>query len=162
MKLLAAIVLGGVMTAASWADTVKITIVREIAGGTPSTSTSASYVVKAGQSGVFDSMRTLKFSPTEGDCSSVDASKLEGEAKYGEVLRVSTSKSVDGHVFITLEYEYRKFLGTTAHQYSQFCKVNNPSSEGVSFDQTSSLRKDEPPLLLRATPEFKVFGVIEP
>lgn len=162
MKLLAAIVLGGVMTATSWADTVKITVVHEGAGGTRAPSASAAYVVEAGQSRVFDGTRTLKFSPTAGDCSGVDTSKLEREARDGEMLRASTSQLVDGQVLIRLEYEYRKFLGTTEHQYNQRCRVNNPSSDIVSFSQTSSLRKGEQPLLLRSSPEFKVFGVIEP
>jgi hypothetical protein len=107
-------------------------------------------------------MHTLKFSPTAGDCSGVDISKLERQARDGEMLRASTSQLVDGQVLIRLDYEYRKFRGTTEHQYSQRCRVNNPSSDIVSFSQTSSLRKGEQPLLLRSSPEFNVFGVIEP
>lgn len=161
MKLLAAIVLGGVMTATSWADTVKITVVHG-AGGTRAPSASAAYVVEAGQSRVFDGMQTLKFSPTAGDCSGVDTSKLEREARDGEMLHVSTSQLVDGQVLIRLEYEHRKFLGTTEHQFNQGCRVNNPSSHMVSFTQTSSLRKGEQPVLLRSSPDLDVSGVIEP
>ena len=165
MKFLAAIILGGAMAATSWADTVKITLVREPTDGaaTPSADTSATaYVVQAGQSRVFDGIRTLQFSPTTGDCSGVDTSKLERQASDGEVLRVSTSQPLDGQVVIQLEYESRKFLGTTEHAYNARCRVNNPGSSLVSFSQTSSLRKGEPPLLLRSIFEFKVFGLIEP
>lgn len=168
MKLLAAIILGGVMTTTSWADTVKITLVREAAVGSPAPSAGTAdtagtaYVVQAGRSGVFDGMRTLQFSPTAGDCSDVDTSKLKRQASDGEVLRVSTSQPIDSQVLIQLEYESRKFLGTTEHAYNARCKVNNPSSSLVSFSQTSLLRKGEPPLLLRSIFELKVFGVIEP
>lgn len=168
MKLLAAIILGGVMTTASWADTVKITLVREAAGGSPASSAATvdaagtAYVVQAGQSRVFDGMRTLQFSPTAGDCSGIDTSQLKRQASDGEILRVSTSQPVDGQIVIQLEYESRKFLGTTEHAYNARCRVNNPSSSLVSFSQTSLLRKGEPPLLLRGISEFKVLGVIEP
>lgn len=171
MKLLAAIILGGAMSATSWADTVKITLVREAADGSPASSAGTvdaagtAYVVQAGQSRVFDGMRTLQFSPTAGDCSGVDASKLKlkRQASDGEVLRVSTSQPIDGQVVIQLEYESRKFLGTTERAYNAHCRVKNSSSSSlVSFSQTSLLRKGEPPLLLRSISELKVFGVIEP
>lgn len=162
MKLLAAIILGGVMTAASWADTVKITIERTNVAGTPSASTSTSYAVEVGQSRIFDGMQMQQISPTSGDCSGVDTSKLIRDVKHGELLRVRTSRMVDGHVLIALKYENRKFLGTKETQYNKICKVNNPGSEATSFDLSASLRKGEPPLLLRGSSEYKVFGVIEP
>lgn len=93
MKLLAAIVLSGVVVTASWADTVKITIERASAAPT-------SYSVDIGQSRVFDGMQMQAITPTSGDCSMVDTSKLVREAKHGELLRVRTSRMVDGHVLV--------------------------------------------------------------
>ncbi len=162
MKLMAAMVVGGVMTVTCWADTVKITIVREDASSSPALSASTAYVVEAGQSRVFDGMRTLAFEPTEGDCGGIDTKKLERQARDGEALHVISSHLVHDQVLIRLEYEGRKFRGTTEHAYSQRCKVNNPSSTIISFSQTSVLRKGAPPRLLNSSPEFKVFGVIEP
>ncbi|MBA3594582.1 MAG: hypothetical protein H0W47_12410 [Polaromonas sp.] len=162
MRFLAAIVLGSVMAASSWADTIKITVVHEAAGSAAAPAGSAAYVVEAGQSRVFDGMRTMRFEPTSGDCTRVDTSKLERQARDGETLQVTTTHLVDDHAFVRLEYEHRKFLGTTEHAYNQRCKVNNPSSDITAFSQTVALRKGAPALLLRSSPGFKVFGVIEP
>jgi hypothetical protein len=164
MKLLATIILGGVMTTASWADTVKITIERQGTSATASTTApaSTSYVIEIGQSRVFDGMRTQAFAPTEGDCSAVDTSKLAREVKHGELLHVRTSQLVDGYVLIAVAHEQRNFLGAMQTPYNQTCKVNNPGSEAKSFEASASLRKGAPPLLLRASADIKVYGVIEP
>ena len=162
MKLLFPLFLAATLSTASWADTVKITIERQGASATASTTPpSSSYSVEVGQSRVFDGMRTQAFAPTEGDCSAVDTSKLARETKHGELLRVRTSRMVDGHVLIAVDYEQRNFLGTTQTPYNQMCKVNNPGSEAKSFEASASLRKGAPPLLLRANADIKVYGVIE-
>lgn len=167
MKLLTTLILSTALTTAltapSWAETVKITIERQVPSTTASTTpASTSYTVEVGQSRVFDGMQTQAFAPTDGDCSAVDTSKLAREAKQGELLRVRTSRLVDDHVLIALDYEHRKFLGTTQTPYNLTCKVNNPASQATSFEASASLRKGAPPLLLRANAEIKVFGVIEP
>lgn len=137
----------------SLAETVKITVERN--------GTSQIYTIEAGQSGLFNAIKTQQFMPTSGDCSRFDVSKLKREAKDGDSLRVNTSKSLDGVVFVTLEYESYKFLGTRPHQVTERCTVNNPSSNIAEISQTSSLRKGEPSFLLSAIPGVTLSGVLE-
>jgi hypothetical protein len=163
MKLLKTLFLVSLVTQASWADTVKITIERQSASNAAATApASTTYNVEVGQSRVFDSVGKQSFEPTEGNCTGVDTSKFQREAKHGELLQVRTSTLVDDHVLVALNYEQHKFLGTTQVPFNLLCKVNNPASEAVSFGASASLRKGASPLLLSANAEMKVYGVIEP
>jgi hypothetical protein len=152
MKSLAAGVLAGLLAFPVFAETVKITV--------ECGSSSRVYLVSAGETRLFDNIKKMSFPATEGDCSGYDTSMLVREVKDGDGLRMSASVPVDGAMFVSLDYEYYKFLGTQAHSFTARCVVNNPSSDIETFSQTIVLRKGAPPLLLRGTPEMKVFGAI--
>ena len=146
-------VLVGAMAFPSFAERVKITVERGNA--------SRVYLVGAGESHMFGNIQKLAFPATTGDCSGYDTSKLARDAKDGDGLRLSTSKSIHGSTSVALEYEHYQFLGTRPHQFTASCVVNNPSSNIETFSQTVVLRKGAPPRLLRSTPVMKVFGSIE-
>ena len=145
----------------AWAQTIKITIVRDVSP-TASIPASAEYIVVAGQSRTFDHMQTLAFAPTSGDCTMVDTSKLERQGKSGEVLRLATTTPVQGNATVQIEFEQRKFLGATPFKFNQSCTVNNPSSDVIKFEQTVLLRVGAPPFLLHGVPGLKIFGVVVP
>lgn len=145
---------------AAWAQTIKLTIVRD-ASPTTAIPASADYTVVAGQSRTFDNMQTLAFAPTSGDCTMVDTSKLQRQAKSGEVLRLATS-AYEGYATVQIAFEQRKFLGTMPVKFNQSCTVNNANTDGIEFEQTVLLRVGEQSILLRGLPGFKMFGVIQP
>ena len=145
---------------AAWADTIKITIVRD---DTPTAAipASADYTVVAGQSRAFDNMQTLEFSPTSGDCSIFGISSLRQQAKSGEILRLGTT-AYEGFAIVQIAFEQRKFLGTKPVKFNQSCTVNFANSNATEFEQTVSLRAGEQPILLRSLPGFKMFGALNP
>ena len=159
-KFLAISALLSAINLAAWAQTVKITIVRDVSP-TAAIPASADYTVVAGQSRTFDNMQTLAFAPTSGDCTMVDTSKLQRQAKSGEVLRLATS-AYEGYAIVQIAFEQRKFLGITPVKFNQSCTVNNANNDGIEFEQTVLLRVGEQPLLLRGLPGLKMFGVIQP
>ncbi len=144
---------------AAWAQTIKITIVRDVSP-TAAIPTSSEYAVVAGQSHIFDNMQTLKFAPTSGDCTMVDTSKLQRQSKSGEILRLATSAH-EGYATVQIAFEQRKFLDTMPFKFNQSCTVNNASTESIEFEQTVLLRAGEQPILLRGLLGFKMFGVLE-
>ena len=144
---------------AAWAQTIKITIVRDVSP-TAAIPASAEYMVVAGQSRTFDNMQTLAFAPTSGDCAMVDSSKLQRQAKSGEILRLATT-AYEGYATVQIAFEQRKFLGTSPFKFNQSCTVNNITTDGIEFEQTALLRVGEQPILLRGLPGLKMFGVLE-
>lgn len=150
MKLFAAGVLAGLIALPAFSETVKITIEQG--------KSSREYLVKAGESRVFDGIKKIDFSATSGDCSAYDTSMLRREAKDGESLALGASQAISGVVIVSLAYEGHQFVKLDPFQFTARCTVNNLTSGLLSFSQSVPLRKGEPPLLIRSTPDLKVFA----
>jgi len=152
MKLFAAGILAGMMTLPAFAETVKITIEHG--------KSSREYLVKGGESRIFDNIKKIDFLATTGDCSAFDTSLLGREAKDGESLALSASQAVGGVVIVSLAYESHQFVKLSPFQLTERCTINNLTSGLLSFSQSVPLRKGESPLLIRGAPDLKVFAFV--
>lgn len=152
MKLFAVGMVAGLTALPAFAQIVKITVEH----GT----SFREYLVNAGESRIFDNIKKLEFPATARDCSGYDTSMLEHEAKEGESLLLSASPATDGVITVSLAYESHQFVKLSPFQFTPNCTINNLTSGLLSFSQSVSLRKGEPPMLIRGASDLKVFASI--